>query len=230
MITKNHFKYYCSDQILQWFSSFDARRYKICNRIARRHVELCRNILKGHIWRDAEVENNGAYITGVLFKGLIEFIQLADLTRDQKWHLNNKRTEKVWTLMWNCIDRFDFSSSTLNYEGFTRIRNKLEELRKIFIDYFGPGFYSSPEILIRNESCGICKKDIRACPHMPGRLYNGTICHSIPQHIELKSVSLVTLPEDPRCRIWPWNMNTDKSFHVVVMTLFHIDDWLTDVK
>lgn len=37
---------------------------------------------------------------------------------------------------------------------------------------------------------------------------------------------MVTIPQDPRCRVWPWQMKDNKEFHATVMTLFKIDDWL----
>ena len=84
----------------------------------------------------------------------------------------------------------------------------------------------SPEIMIEKEYCRICKDDARACLHIPGRLYDGKMCSTIPQHPQILSVSMVTIPQDPRCRVWPWQMKDNKEFHATVMTLFKIDDWL----
>ena len=226
MISKDCFLNYSLGQLDKWFCSYKSRRCRRCNRIAIQHTAMCRDILVAKQWNNSEQENNVAFIMGVLFKGLSEFVQLAEITRDKKWHMNHYKTEKVWKLMWNCIDRFRFSATFLESNDFTFIQSKIKGLQKFFIDNFGYGVYSSPDILIKDEVCSICKNDSRACFHIPGTLYNGVMCCSIPQQVEIKSVSLVTVPRDPRCRIWPWNATGELTYSIMVMTLFRIDDWL----
>lgn len=227
MILKVDFKNHCLLEFEKWFEYFKHRNYDFCKKVSDNHIELCRDILLQKVW-DAEEENNVAYITGVLFKGLIEFVQLAELTKDRKWHIDIKRTERVWGLMWNCIDRFKFSSKHFVAEGFSWIQKILEELKYDFVNYFGHGIYASPEILIKKEICSICNEDTRACNHLSGTLYNGRMCCSVPQEIQMKSVSLVTFPKDPRCRLWKWNMTEERTFTTPIMVLFRIDDWLID--
>jgi hypothetical protein len=227
MISKNSFPDHCIEQFEQWVEKFSNRKYKLCNKKSDKHIKLCKEILYKNIW-ESENENNIAYITGVLFKGLKEFIQLAELTRDQKWHLDNKRTEKVWGLMWNCIDRFRFCSPYIVSGDFLWIQETLEKLNDDFVKHFGYGLYSSPEIMIKKEICSICKKDPRCCLHINGNLYNGSMCYIIPTEMDLRSISLVAVPRDPRCRLWPWNMTEEMTFTAAIMVLFRIDDWLTE--
>ena len=227
MNPKDNIIKYSSEQIDSWFNYFRLNKYDKCNNVAFKHIELCREVLQKQ-FRDSEEENNVAFIAGTLFKGLTECVQLAELTKDKKWHLDHKRTEDIWGLMWNCIDRFEFCSPSVKADDFIWLMDKLQELRKDFVNHFGQGIYSSPELLYKKELCSICNKDTRACLHIGSKLYNGKMCYSIPQKIEPRSVSLVTIPRDPRCRIWSWNMKEDRTFTTAIMVFFRIDDWLVD--
>ena len=163
MISKDHFKKDCIEQFEKWFQNFTQSQYPVCNEICNNLISLCREILQTKVW-DTEEDNNVAYITGVLFKGLTEFIQLAELTRDTQWPFDNKRTETIWGLMWNAIDRFEYCKRYFQSEDFSWIQNKLQELHENFKSNFGHGLYLSPEILIKKESCSICKQDTQKPP------------------------------------------------------------------
>jgi len=227
MIEKNQFPDYCILKFDEWFENFNHQLYDACDNVSKDHVTLCKKILTEKTW-DSEEENNIAYITGTLFKGLEEFVELAKQTRDGKWHLDHARTEIVWRIMWNCIERFDFCKLYFDAEDFRWMVNILKELRDDFAVHFGPGLYSSPEILIKKETCSICNKDTRACMHIAGNLYNGEMCYTVPQEMVLHSVSLVKIPRDYRCRLWPWGMDEDHTFSSLIMVFFQIDDWLRD--
>lgn len=230
MILKAQFKQYCIDQIEKWFENLKKRNYSICNSIANDQLKLCKEILKKRIWNDDEEENNIAFICGVLFKGFSEFVKLAGLTRNINWPKDNKKTETIWNLMWNCLDRFDFCYRYFKGDDFNWIIAKLSQLESNFMENFGSGLYSSPEILIKKEICSICQQDIRICAHISGELYSGIMCYGVPNDIQIRAISLVTVPRDPRCRMWPWNMKEDRTLTGTVMTFFRIDDWLTDNK
>ena len=229
MIAKTAYKYHCIEQFEKRYENFQRREYEICNEISESHVKLNKEILQNKVW-DTDEENNIAYITGVLFMGLKEFIQITELISDTEWHFDNQQTERIWNLMWNCIERFKFCSVYFQTEVFTWIQTVLQSLYDYFIDLFGLGIYSSPEIFISKEICSICQQDTRACIHINGRLYSGKMCSSIPQDIKLHSVAFVTVPRDPRCRIWSWNMKEDSTITTAILTLFRIDDWLIDEK
>jgi hypothetical protein len=227
MILKEDFNEHCNVEFSKWNENFMSREYDKCNEISSIHINICKKILQNRLW-DSENENNTAYSTGTLFKGLTEFVQLAELTRDQKWHNDFKKIETIWSLIWNCTDRLQFCSNYLNPDGLTWILKILQGLKDDFDKHFGYGIYASPDILIKKEICSVCKKDIRACMHINGKLYNGIMCLSIPQETEMKSVSLVTVPRDPRCRLWSWNMTKDDTYTTAILVLFRIDDWLID--
>lgn len=226
---QNDYNWYCSSQFELFFKNYKKKNYRICTRICSKHIEISKMILSKNLWTN-ESNNNVAYTAGVLFQGLSEFILLAGLTRDEKWHLENKRTERIWGLMWNCIDRFNFVFIHFKNDNFKWIINRLNLLKENFVAIFGYGLFSSPEIMISKETCNICQKDVRACEHLNGKLYNGVMCSSVAEKFELRSVSLVRIPRDPRCRIWKWNMTEENTYGSIIMTLFRIDDWLIENK
>jgi len=59
----------------------------------------------------------------------------------------------------------------------------------------------SPEWIVRKWECSICHENLEECPHEVGKRYGTLICSMIATDIEGTGLSLVTLPEDPRCRI-----------------------------
>jgi len=228
MVSENDFNEYCISKIENWFKFFKSKDYTACNEITTVHVNLCKQILDEEQFGDSEEANNLAYITGVLFKGFSEYVQLAEFTRNSGWAADNKKTEEIWNLMWNCYDRFKFCKGKFFAEDFDKMLVTLDKLKENFIGNFGHGLYSSPEILIKKEICSICEQDSRACLHFTGQLYNGVMCYSVAQKFDLKSVSLVTVPRDPRCRMWLWNLKEDNTISGAIMVLFRIDDWLNE--
>lgn len=46
--------------------------------------------------------------------------------------------------------------------------------------------------------CSVCGAGDLECDHVPGRWYNGVHCHRIVHQAELRDVSLVPFPDDPR--------------------------------
>jgi hypothetical protein len=51
------------------------------------------------------------------------------------------------------------------------------------------------------------------------------------QNVRLRNVSIVTDPIDPRCMIWPWQVNDEeKTIEACqIMTAFRLDDFLGKV-
>lgn len=222
---KSSFNDECLNRVQYWYKSFYKKDYVECDRISEEQIKISREVLQNRTFGDSSTEYDTAFVMGVLFKGFIEFTQLALLTRDTEWPKDQQRTESIWQLMCNCIDRFDFCRKILLSSDFNMQLESLEGLRQNFLQNFGNGIYASPEIYIKKEICSICEQDTRACLHLPGNLYNGKMCYSVPQDMEMKTVSLVTIPRDPRCRMWHWNLKEDNTITGAILTLFRIDDW-----
>jgi hypothetical protein len=62
-------------------------------------------------------------------------------------------------------------------------------------------WYISPTFEYDGLTCVVCGKDILECPHLPGEEIDGQIVRYQRQNLRITSVSLVDIPEDPRCRI-----------------------------
>lgn len=46
--------------------------------------------------------------------------------------------------------------------------------------------------------CSVCGAGDLECDHVPGRWYEGVRCHRLVYEVDLREVSLVSLPDDPR--------------------------------
>jgi len=62
-------------------------------------------------------------------------------------------------------------------------------------------WYVSPTFEYDALACTVCGKDILECPHLPGEEVEGTTVRYQRKNLRISSVSLVDIPEDPRCRI-----------------------------
>jgi hypothetical protein len=59
----------------------------------------------------------------------------------------------------------------------------------------------SPSYIVREWECSICHGDLEECPHDIGKQYGGIACQMIAKNIEPIEISVVDIPQDPRCRI-----------------------------
>jgi hypothetical protein len=172
-------------------------------------------------------ERNYQYVGSVFIRGLYDYIQICMVLQDSNWYRNADLLDYVWRKYWDCKTRFDFSQNIAGGDFSDHLSSLLTKLASFYQAHFGNGMYLSPDLLIRRLECSICAQDFRACGHISGRLYNGIMCRTLARGIELKRASILEHPEDPRCRIWPWNYdpNTGK-FKGTMLTMFQIDDFL----
>ena len=227
MFTEGKFNEYCFELFLKWFEHFKEGEYEQCDEIADTHISFCKEGIIQEKW-PSEEQNNVAYVAGVLFKGLKEYIELAVKTRDSAWQKNQGATS-IWNLMWNCFDRLKFCNKYIISDELNELVRVLNLLHQNFEDGFGKGIYFSPEIIYESALCSICKQDSRSCMHINGRIYNGKRCVSIPKNPEARGVPIVPNPKDPRCRVWHWNTNKEESTMTApILIPFQIDDWLND--
>lgn len=177
--------------------------------------------------RHPEEERNYLYVAAIFIRGLYDYTLIRMVLQDSHWHRNTDLLDCVWTKYWDCRDRFAFSRSIAAGDFVDHLATLLDSLAAFYQENLGEGLYMSPDILIRREECSICGSDFRSCQHIAGRLYNGLLCRAIAREFEPQSASIVDHPEDPRCRLWPWNCDPNKStIKGAVMTFFQIDDFL----
>lgn len=59
----------------------------------------------------------------------------------------------------------------------------------------------SPAYIVRKWECSICHENLEECTHEVGKQYGDLICQMIARDIEPIEISVVDVPQDPRCRI-----------------------------
>ena len=217
------------ESIQKWYDFIQVRNLNDAISLCQYQIAAYKDLLKSRNWANAnESDYDNIFIISITFKAFQDYSELGKITIRPKWEEENSNVEEVWLKLWDAKDRLDFVHGRLQSRVVNRIRENLEELLDQYKINFGHGLYASPEILIKKETCSICNKDIRACSHVTGRLYDGSICRGVAEDFELKTISLVTVPKDPRCRIWPWKEKEERVFEMIAMTFFQVDDFLND--
>jgi hypothetical protein len=144
----------------------------------------------------------------MLFNGLLDYANLRSVLTVKGWYRKRRVTELAWDLAHDAEDRLfgkgiDFTEDFAEY-----LRKGIEHVKHVIQEYYGEGNYISPEIVSDYLSCTVCGVDIRRCNHIPGRIYDGKRCQLSPKgNLSVRCVAIVKNPTDPRCRIWPWNVD-----------------------
>lgn len=176
----------------------------------------------------SDEEKELLYSGGVFIRGVIDYIFLAERVSVPGWNQDRGLVATVWKRLWDCNDRIKACNFNRQLHLTQLILNLLSMLKKFYRENYGPGIYVSPETKVKYRECSICGRNIKECAHIPGRVYSGLPCRQICRDLEGLSVSLVDNPEDPRCRIWPWNCNEETRIisKIPVLIPFLIDDFL----
>lgn len=217
---------YIQEKLIEFNDFFSGNDYAAAKIVCDEVISDSKKAL-ANIDNNPESENNLRYVVGMMFKSFSKFIQLHNLTTERNWWVNNKKVEDIWYVMCDCNDLLNFCIDVIETDALTKIRERFKKFSIFFKKRFGPGLYASPVIIIDRELCSICSKDVRGCEHRQGRLYNGRICRHVAESIStMKSVDLVKVPKDPRCRLWPWNEEKKGTFKVSILNTSSIDDFL----
>ncbi len=228
-INKDDYLSQAENYIQKWYDHTVKRELDKAIYLCQSLIQPYKQILNNRDWPKAtENDFNNFLILAITFKAFEDYAELGKIIIQDKWDQDNSNLEAVWLKLWDSKDRFDSVRGKIQSEIVDRIYSNLEDLLAQYKQNFGNGLYASPEILIKKEVCSICQKDIRACTHIKGRWYDGKICRGIAEDIEMKTISIVTVPKDPRCRIWPWREKEERVFEMAVLTLFQVDNFLND--
>ncbi len=227
-----NFENHASSSIGEWHSLLCQKEYDKANELCEIFINIYKPVYNQKEMGESQEEyHNSLLVILVLFKLLQDFAILLQITQDKTWHSNNKIVELVWIKLCDCKDRIEFCIQYYDIEIIELVLNSLYKLESFFRDVYGNGMYNSPGLLIDKLVCNICNKDARGCPHIEGRIYNGTICHYQPVNVQCDHIALVKVPKDPRCRIWPWQSQDNPNgegiiLETCVLTNFMIDDFL----
>lgn len=149
---------------------------------------------------------NELFVLAMVVRTYLDYQKLLCDTRNKKWYEDQTGIEEVWDKLCDLNDRLGYVSGKAEGHAISKMQNKAASLDNWFLINYGSGMYSSPEMICKKVECSICGNNIKSCNHIHGRLYNGIRCVETPKDCELRSVSLVKVPRDKRCRVWPWQL------------------------
>ena len=222
---------YCNNFFISWKLLFGEQKYQACYDLSKSVIDILKPLYRNRLYGESPeaVEGyNFAYLFLILAKSLEDLIELVDLTKDGTWTNDNKLVEVIWDKLWDAKERLDkFKSHCTEGGVLDGIYDQLEKLESDFREIFGSGIYMSPVLLIKSAECTICGKNIKACSHIPGNLYDGISCKEKVVDFELHGADIVQSPFDMRCRIWPWNFTKEMTFQARLHSLGSIDDFIT---
>jgi hypothetical protein len=223
----------CIGQLMSdWLTHSSQGNIDRAESICRQFIDEHKPIFRERLWEEETNRYNSLLICLVLSKGLHDFTQLSRLTHDQRWHIQNKMTETIWIKKCDCKDRIEFAFNYCNHKAIDKVLRSIYGLEEFFQEEFGNGTYASPALVYEKLTCNVCGIDARACQHIEGRLYDGKICRYQPCNPSVNHVGLVKTPRDPRCRIWPWQIqdNTENEGSTIeammILTSFSVDDFI----
>jgi len=227
-VAESNFEKNAKESFSKIVELFNASEFAEARNLSRRIITVAKGIIKNRAWGIVSDGYNFVLAIAVLFKGLVDYIDVEALFDSNQIPDDRKDIEKLWNKLWDCRERLDFAKACCQSDTLEFILNRLDLIEKMFSQKFGQGLYLSPEILIKCEICNICQKDPRSCDHVVGNLYNGVRCCSVVKDFEFRNGgSIVEYPRDPRCRIWPWNMDQVKgTFEAPFFNFFQVDDFL----
>lgn len=198
---------------------------------AQQAIDVCKKIIADVDCSDSKLKDKSV-IAGIFFKGIKDLTELHELTTSGNWITQPKIVEKAWILLCNCKERINCASKYITSNDLTNLEERIKYYEACFSEKYGSGIYTSPEILVKTIKCNVCNEDFRMCEHIAGTVYNGVLCTGIIEEYIPKGVSIVEKAKDPRCRLWPWNVeelsennSSCKIRNVVILSLFRLDDF-----
>jgi len=231
MITLSNLEDFFGIFFEEWKLNFSKKNYLACDLSSIQILESLKVIYNNRTFGEGIKEDEAyalIYLYLILTKGLIDVLDLVNLTGDNTWPSNNQLTETIWSKLWDAKERLDiFLRHSVDRNILNFLLHLLNNLEYNFYDIFGKGLYMSPVTIIKKSECSICSKNIKGCHHIPGRFYKGKICKTIYSEIEdITSVDIVSSPYDMRCRIWPWNFISENKFNVRILSFNQLDDFI----
>lgn len=215
----------------QWDRATMSRQFDEAERIAQELILRCKAVVRGLATSPAPSgeDKNGAVVVGILARGLQGHAEVLKLRSSRNWQGTPEAVEATWNALCDATARLDYACAYLQHPTLDAARGDLSQVRDEIDSLFGPGLYVSPVMVIESFLCSVCGEDYRRCPHMVGRLYDGVCCVQVATRlVRAESVDIVEVPEDPRCRIWPWNRTDEPPGfkNICLLTSFRPDDFL----
>ncbi len=184
----------------------------------------CRNVLEQSANDLGGDDKTAVLLLGILSAAHRDFVDGYELLK--KKTLRHEEIEQLWMRLLDCQERTEAVQGLIGGPGLDWLAVQISSAYDYFVRLFGAGEqFFSPVIIVKRESCSICGKDLRACSHRGGVIYDGKRCRGIVEEMEMRSCDLVKVPHDRRCRLWPWNYDEATGrFKAMVFTPFDTDD------
>jgi hypothetical protein len=205
------FKIILLELIETWFDLTSRNQYKQAEKICADFIIEYGSAFKNLTFNVVGDEYNLLFISLIFVKGLQDYNHLLVITENIDWCQNSSTVERSWIKLCDCRERIEYSSQCFKGQAVEEIIKKLDDLGGFFPNAFEENNYISSGIIVDRYLCNICNEDVRACCHVNGNLYGGNICSYKPINSRFDHVALVKVPRDPRCRIWPWNIQYDDN-------------------
>lgn len=173
--------------------------------------ELCRRNLKSEPVSYRRFHHEAR----VVFNGLRDLSNLKLLTSLTDWWRLSQAVEHAWSLALDAEDRLSGCGS-LSQEFRNDCALIWNSVYDVVRKHYGPGIYTSWEIVFDRLTCSVCKQDIRGCNHRPGRWYGDEQCKAHVDGGTPRAVAVVDHPSDRRCRIWPWLQRGEEGEFIVL--------------
>ena len=128
-------------------------------------------------------------ISAILFRGLLDYMELLETFPEYDWCKKPKCIENAWTQLCNSKDRMRFISQFYKNETIELVIKSIECIEQIIQRKLGKGLYMSIDVTAEMELCNICGNDTRTCSHIVGKIYDGTICMTVPKNFRNSAVA-----------------------------------------
>jgi len=216
--------------LTRWHRATMWRQFDEAEQIAEELIVRCKAVVRGSATAPlpSGEDKNGAVIVGILARGLQGHAEVLKLRSSPNWQGTPEAIEATWQALCDATARLEYAREFLQHPTLDAARRDLSDVRNEIDSLFGPGLYVSPVMVIESFLCSVCGEDHRRCPHMVGRLYDGVCCVKVATRLlRAESVDIVKVPEDPRCRIWPWDRTDEPPGfkEVCLLTSFRLDDF-----
>jgi hypothetical protein len=226
-LTPSNFKKVSFNIISDCYKSILKKDFDKAQGDATELINQYKDVLKEENWGRQD-DKSLILICAIGAKAIDDYAEIGRITSTVNWFEKTELIEKLWIKLWDCKERVEYVFNNFQGDLFQIVLSKVNELHSEFIKVYGNGIYASPEFLIKKETCSICNLDVRACLHISGHIYNGVICKYVVKELEMRSISLVTVPKDPRCRAWAWNMEGRTIKGMAFFFNSDIDSFLKD--
>jgi len=121
---------------------------------------------------------------------------------------------EAWCTLEQCELSSGFLSSHFSICDDEYLLNFINKHVEQYQSLFPYGMFFSPEILVKEKKCNICRKRVsirKPCGHEVGEIYNGEMCGRLVENIEFLGISFVKSPVQKYSVLFMTDQKTGKK-------------------